>query len=102
MGVGKDQIGVIAQEIEPHAPYTLEKIPTKLNPEDEEDTDLWMYNDSALTYVLVNAVKDLNQKLADKTAETDQKIEKQDKEVQELKNRLDNLEKRLQISPVEK
>lgn len=82
---GKEHIGIIAQEIASHAPYTLEKVPTKLNPEDEEDTDLWMYNDSAITYVLINAVKELNQ-------QQQQTIEAQQAQIDNLVERMVALE----------
>ena len=56
-------IGVIAQDIEKEFPYTINKRMGKLNPEDQEDTELRILNDHALTYVMINAIKELNAKI---------------------------------------
>ena len=54
-----EEIGVVAQEIQEFAPYMIDLVSRKLRPEDLHPTELLMYNDSALTYVLVNAVQEL-------------------------------------------
>jgi hypothetical protein len=55
-------IGVIAQEIKDVAPYTVGTFKAKLNEKDEGTTDLYDFNASALTFVLINAVKELDQR----------------------------------------
>lgn len=53
----KQYIGVIAQEIAEVAPYMVEKVAKKLQASDTENTDLLMYDASALTYIMANAIK---------------------------------------------
>lgn len=54
----KEYVGVIAQDIKPIAPYMIETVNKKLQPTDSTTTDLLMYDATALTYILVNAVKE--------------------------------------------
>lgn len=56
----REEIGVIAQEISKVAPYTVELRAMKLRPEDKETTEIMTYNNGALTYVAINAIKELN------------------------------------------
>ena len=65
---GKTEVGIIAQDLQEIAPYMIEIVPAKLNKDDAKDTDLLMYNDSALTYMLVNAVQDLKTQQDEKVA----------------------------------
>jgi len=55
----KQFVGIIAQEIKEVLPSTVEVTPTKLNDEDEFDTDLLTFDASELTFTLINAVKEL-------------------------------------------
>lgn len=59
---GAKGIGVIAQDIKDIAPYTIKSFKAKLNPEDEEPTELYNFDASPLTFVAVNAIKELAQK----------------------------------------
>ena len=84
---GKDYYGIIAQEMQQVAPYMIEKAQAKLNKNDKHTTEILSYDGSALPYMLVNAVKELNQKL-----------EKKDQEIEKLKAQLakmSSLEQRL-------
>ncbi len=56
---GVTGIGLIAQDAEPVIPYAIGTYKAKLNPDDAEETDIYNLNASSLTYVLINAVKDL-------------------------------------------
>jgi hypothetical protein len=56
---GSSGIGVIAQDVAELLPYSVSTISTKLEPTDESDTELLTFNASALPFILVNAVKDL-------------------------------------------
>ena len=80
---GQEYIGIIAQEVQEYAPYMLETVKKKLNEDDEEETDLLMYDGSALTYILVNAVKE-QQELIDVHQAT---MEVQQAEIETLKAR---------------
>jgi hypothetical protein len=59
----KNNIGVIAQEIKDVMPETVKKYNAKLNEEDEEDTELYNFDSHALTFALINSVKELNAKI---------------------------------------
>jgi len=59
----KNNIGVIAQEIKDIMPETVKKYNTKLNKEDKEDTELYNFDSHALTFALINSVKELNAKI---------------------------------------
>jgi hypothetical protein len=52
-------VGVIAQEINTVLPETVGTYLAKLNEDDEENTELLTFNGTALTYALINAVKEL-------------------------------------------
>lgn len=56
---GKEYTGVIAQEIKDIFPETVNTYKAKLNEEDEENTELYDFNSTALTFALINAVKEL-------------------------------------------
>jgi hypothetical protein len=73
----KTYVGVIAQEIQPVAPYTVDSFRAKLNPGDATETDILRFDPSALTYITINAVKELDTKVAE--------IEKMRKEIDELR-----------------
>ena len=80
----QEHIGVIAQEIVKVAPYTVNTFRGKLNPEDKKETDLLNFNSHALTFDLINAVKEL-----------DNNITKLSQENQELRLEMENLKTRL-------
>jgi hypothetical protein len=56
---GKEFTGVIAQEIKDIFPETVNTYKAKLNEEDKETTDLYNFESTALTFALINAVKEL-------------------------------------------
>ena len=59
----KTYVGVIAQEIRKVAPYTVDTYRAKLNPGDKEKTDILRYDSSALIYIAINAIKELDAKV---------------------------------------
>lgn len=59
---GLECVGVLGQEIEQIFPETIEKVPASGTGEDTID-DLRVFNPSALTFVLINAIKELAQKV---------------------------------------
>jgi hypothetical protein len=56
---GTEYTGVIAQEIKEIFPETVSTYKAKLNKEDEEPTELYDFTSTALTFALINAVKEL-------------------------------------------
>ena len=66
--------------LQEYAPYMLETVKKKLNESDEEESDILMYNGSALTYILVNAVQ-----------EQQEIIEKQKEDYETLKAEIEKI-----------
>ena len=60
---GKGGVGIIAQEIIDILPDSVSSIKAKLNETDKEETDILNFNGHELTYVLINAIKEINEKL---------------------------------------
>lgn len=56
---GKGGVGIIAQEIAEILPDSVSSIKGKLNETDEEEIDILNFNGHELTYILINAVKEL-------------------------------------------
>jgi hypothetical protein len=56
-------IGVIAQDMLGVAPYTIKTFKAKLNPGDTHETELFSFDSSALTFVAINAIKELDIKV---------------------------------------
>jgi hypothetical protein len=56
---GKGGVGIIAQEIAEILPDSVSSIKGKLNETDDEEIDILNFNGHELTYVLINAVKEL-------------------------------------------
>jgi hypothetical protein len=57
-------IGVIAQEIKDVAPYTVGTFRAKLTERDEAEAELYDFNSHALTFVMINAIKELHAEVA--------------------------------------
>lgn len=104
---GKDYVGVIAQDVQSVAPYMVYSVHKKLRDTDATDTDLLMYDGSALTYILVNAIKEQQQiidRLSTQENEQNKKIaefkkeifllnEKQGHEIAILKKQMEEIKK---------
>lgn len=88
---GKEYIGVIAQDIQKIAPYMVGSVKGKLNPEDEEETDILDYNNTALVYILVNAVKELSSKNEELTAALKNTTERLQQELVVNKNEIEEI-----------
>ena len=61
---GEDKISIIAQEAITAFPECVGSYMTKLEEDDEEDTEVLNWNGHALTFALVNAVKELTARIA--------------------------------------
>jgi hypothetical protein len=66
-------IGVIAQEIGRVAPYTVGTFRAKLNEKDEATTELYNFNSHALTFVMINAIKELDERTKSLVKDTESK-----------------------------
>ncbi len=71
-----DNVGVIAQEISKVFPNTVEAYNSKLDKNDDEETEILSFNPNELTYALINSVKELNAE-----------VQALRKELNELKNK---------------
>lgn len=60
---GQDYIGVKAQEIQSVFPYMVKTRRAKLNPKDKKDTELLEFDSSPLIFVVINAIKELDERL---------------------------------------
>jgi hypothetical protein len=58
--LGAAGIGIIAQDMLSVIPYTISTYKARLEPTDELDTDIYSFNSSALTFVTINALKELD------------------------------------------
>ena len=58
-----EQVGILGQEIAEVLPYTVSTVSARMNPDEAPTDDLLMFNPNALTYVLINAVKELAAKV---------------------------------------
>ena len=54
----KDNIGIIAQDVLDILPESISTYMVKLNDNDDEESELYNFNSHALTYVLINAIKE--------------------------------------------
>ena len=54
----KDNIGIIAQDVLDILPESISTYKVKLNDNDNEESELYNFNSHALTYVLINAIKE--------------------------------------------
>jgi hypothetical protein len=66
---GKTYVGVIAQDMQKVAPYMVETVSKKMHPEDKENTELLMYDPSALDYITINAIQTQQKQIETQQAE---------------------------------
>ena len=66
---GAEGLGVVADEIEQVLPSVIRTVPGKLNPEDTEKTNIKHVDTTEITWLLVNAVKELSAKVDAQAAE---------------------------------
>jgi len=74
---GSRGIGILAQDVQSVVPYCVSTFQAKLEPQDKSKTDLFAFDSSALTFVLINAVKELkteNSSLRDVNTKLEQRI----------------------------
>ncbi len=86
MPVGERYVGVIAQEIQEIAPYTVQ--PLEKTSKDGSTKEYLSYNGTAVTYMLINAVQEQQAQLDEK----DEQLEAQQQQIDDLEARLEKLE----------
>ncbi len=82
----EEYVGVLAQEIEEVAPYTITKLQSKMQESDAETTELYGYDPSSLPYIAINAIQELDARdaaLDTRLAEQDAYIAGLETELQE-------------------
>jgi hypothetical protein len=60
---GPGGVSIIAQELQPIFPECIDSYRRKLEETDEEEVDILNYNGHAITFALINAIKELNAKV---------------------------------------
>lgn len=60
---GPGGVSIIAQELQPVFPECVGTFRAKLNEDDAQETDLYNYNGHAITFALINSVKELANKV---------------------------------------
>jgi hypothetical protein len=60
---GSTNIGVIAQDVMGTFPECISTYQAKLQETDEQETELYTFNSHALTYVMINSIKELKQQI---------------------------------------
>jgi hypothetical protein len=60
---GKTYIGLIAQEVKESCPYMVGKYSGKLKESDKKNTDLLSFDGNAISYMLVNAMKEMEERV---------------------------------------
>ncbi|WP_374075324.1 tail fiber domain-containing protein [Bdellovibrio bacteriovorus] len=97
---GKDYVGVIAQELAPVAPYMVKTEKAKIEAADQEKKDIYKVDPSAFTYIIINSVKQLAQKLSsfEESIKTwlnshDKRLNHLEKQMAVLQNQNDELRK---------
>lgn len=60
---GGDNVGLIAQDVQKVAPEMVFSRKTKLNPDDEKDTDLLNYDFHNVLFMVINAFKEINARI---------------------------------------
>jgi hypothetical protein len=66
---GRQQVGLIAQDVEKAAPSLVVPQKVKLHPGDEKATEIKAIDYGAVSYLLINAVKELKAAIDDEKAE---------------------------------
>ena len=70
---GQQSVGVLAQEIAKVFPYMVHGGKGKLDDSDEQETDILNFNASSLSYVMLNAIKELAAKVESLEAQLEEK-----------------------------
>ena len=92
---GEHGISVIAQEAREVVPYMISSFKAKLNPDDAAETDVLSFDSGALSFVTINAIKELVVMMGNQAATKDAEIAALKKKNASLEARLSAIERRL-------
>lgn len=96
----KYYVGVIAQEVQKIAPYMISAHKRKLRPGDNAYTDILQYDANALTYMLVNAIKEQQKLIESLQQENSRLMQKQsglEKSHSSLQSEIDYIKQHLKL-----
>jgi hypothetical protein len=91
---GQEYVGVLAQDVGKVAPYMISKVNKKLNESDLTETELLMYDATALPYILVNSIKE-QQTQIEELQNTITALKRQLAETQSLSAQVQDLKQQL-------
>lgn len=90
---GKNYVGVIAQEIQPIAPYMIEKSKAKIEKTDKEESEILKVDPTAFTYMIINSIKQLAQKAHAFEKTVRAWFDHQDERITNLENKMATMQK---------
>jgi hypothetical protein len=104
---GKEQLGVIAQQVEKTAPELVKRQMVTLNPDDQEKTEIKVVDYGAFTYVIINAIKQFYHKWFNDSTAIHREIAAKDRAITSLKSETakltkENEEMKVRLSKIEK
>jgi polyhydroxyalkanoate synthesis regulator phasin len=85
--LAKTNVGVLAQDIQVVVPETVTSHRGKINENDADETDILDFNSHSLTFILINAVKELNAKI-DSLNDLNSKIDSLNQQIADLKAKI--------------
>ena len=95
MPTQKEYVGIIAQDMQKIAPYMIGTWTYKDTA--QHKTDYLSYDGNAMAYILINSVKELNEKLTDQNTDLKKELNDQrttfQKEIEALKQEIEALKK---------
>ena len=98
----KEQLGVIAQQVEKVAPSLVKRQMVQLNKDDKEKTEIKVVDYGAFTYVIINSIKEfyakwlsdsksIHREIASVKSDADLKMQHLESENQQLKNQNESI-----------
>lgn len=92
---GQKGIGFIAQDVQKVAPYLIQHESKKLHPEDAEDTDILLVDPSAIPFININAIKELDLRIDGYEAKVETRLDEAEARIKTLEQRVERLESQL-------
>jgi len=94
---GMKGVGFIAQEAQEVAPYMIKTVNQKLHPEDAETTDVYYLDPSALPFINLNAIKELDMTISGFRADVDERVTENTQEIKDLKAEVERLKAEVEV-----
>lgn len=92
---GLKGIGFIAQDVKDIVPYMVKSEMKKLRETDEKETEVFYLDPSAMDFLNLNAIKDLDLRIDGLEAKVEKRDEEQDAKIRELERKIEELEARV-------